>query len=157
MRKLVLLLMIPGAQAATLAPDSLVCESDSDLSFIASEKLPGPGGAKLMTQINASAQGYRLAMQSAGVMRDLAVREESIRAGKLRGSNTAQATTADSDVKSNAEKAAMFEKAGKSCAAMGPATVDVVERKPISGLAKVRADFNGTKADVWTHAASVKD
>lgn len=146
-----------SAQAATLAPDSLVCESPDHLEFIASERIPGPGGQKLMTQIEASAKGYRLMAQQSDVYKSLAVREEQIRDYKLRGSSAAQAAAADSDAKSATDKAVLFEKAGKSCAAAGPAQIDVIERKPISGLAKVRMEFNGSKAELWTTAGNVKD
>src|SRR5690348_14444526 len=65
MRALILAVLAVNSQAATLAADSLVCESPADLEFAAKRpELVGQPASVVMSRAKASVEGYRLSAKT---------------------------------------------------------------------------------------------
>lgn len=149
--------------AATIQPDALLCESPEPFATIASEKWTTVGGTAQLKTAELSAQATKLYSKSASITRDLATREESIRADSSRrlaaGSTGARAGAADSDAKTADAQAGVYERIASSCAASGGDSLpaEVIERKPITGTAKVQVSFRGLSAQLWVRAADLRD
>lgn len=144
-----------NAYSETILPDSLLCESENTLATIATEPWAGKGGNESLRQAGLAAEFYRLGASMAGVKRDLATREESIRAdsgrGLAAGSTSARASAATADGVAATNKSDAYALITRTCAGSGvePLPVIVLERKSISGTARVRVAFRGTPADLW--------
>lgn len=151
------------AAAASVAPDSLLCESPEPFATIASEKWTSVGGTAQLKTAEMSAQATKLYAKSASINRDLATREESIRADASRrivtGSTAARAGAADSDARAAESQASVYERIASTCAASGaePLQAEVLERKPITGTAKVQVPFRGAPAQLWVRTSDLRD
>lgn len=151
------------AAAAAVAPDALLCESPEPFATIAAEKWTSVGGTAQLKTAEMSAQATKLYAKSASINRDLATREESIRADASRriaaGSTAARAGAADSDAKAAESQASVYERIASTCAASGvdPLQAEVLERKPITGTAKVQVRFRGAPAQLWVRSSDLRD
>ncbi len=123
-----------NAQAANLA-DSLVCESVADLEFVnRQDHLKGQPGAEVIRMAKAHVEFDRI---DADLSRKMYVPKRQ------------------SDQVRKAEEDA-YKSLVAGCASFtGPAVV--LERKAISGLAKVRVTYEGKPADLWTFGSRVTD
>ncbi len=133
-RPLLILLLAFNAQAATVA-DSLVCESVSDLEFVNRQnELKGQPGSVVMTRAKASVEFYRLHAETARMIYIPKTRSD-------------QVEKSEQDA---------YKSLVAGCAAFsGPVTV--LERKAISGLAKVRVTYEGRPAELWTFSAGLTE
>lgn len=151
------------ASAAVVNPDSLLCESPEPFATIAAEKWTSVGGTAQLKTAEMSAQATKLYAKSASINRDLATREESIRADASRriatGSTAARGGAADSDAKAAESQASVYERIASTCAASGaePLQAEVLERKPITGTAKVQVPFRGAPAQLWVRTSDLRD
>jgi hypothetical protein len=132
---LALLIAGSGAEAATLAPDSLVCESVTDLEFVArQDNLRGQPASVILKRSAATVEFYRLDAQTARMMYVPKAQSEQVQ-------------RADADA---------YKSIVAGCAtASGPAAV--LERKPISGLSKVKITYRGQPAELWTESARISE
>ena len=141
------------AQAEILNADSLICESDSFLEVLDQENLKNQTGSVVIKRVDASAQFYRLQAKGSALFKELAVKEERIRADtRVRGSSSAQASAASDDQRDAEAKAEVYERFLKHCMATDardqPAVV--LETRAISRTYKIRTIVNGIEAEVWT-------
>lgn len=138
---------ISSAGAATLAADALACEDIAALQFALEQKIASGGGAETLRQARLHAQFYEASAKAEGIKGNLAAYEG-------RG---ARVGAADQAAGTAAGKAAAFGRIVSQCAALPAQAVTVVERRPISGVARVNAAVNGTPAAVWVLGVSVTD
>jgi len=142
------------ASAATVKPDSFLCEGEFEVSLPAREGWTQDGGELLMKVAQNSVVFAQGQMKMAQAMGDLAQRDEQIQSARFRnsgGAYAARAGAAQADQQAGSEKLAKFQRMVSTCAASGaqPLPAEVLERKAISGLSKVRTTFNGAPADLW--------
>ena len=135
----VLALSTGCACATTLAPDSLVCESDAELQFVKQTPwLAGLGGAKTIEQAKISAKLPELKRQYAAI---------------------AQTRAAKADAEAAEAQSQPMQRLAATCASSGttPLTAQVLEVKAISGVTKVRVDFRGASVPLWTASSSLSE
>jgi len=132
-----LVFAIGRASATSLAPDSLVCESDAELLFVRQTQwLAGLGGARTVEQAKISAQLPELKRKYAAVVQTKAAQAE------------AEAAEAQNQP---------IVRVAQTCASSGtaPLPADILDVKAISGVTKVRIEFQGVKVQVWTATSSL--
>lgn len=128
-------LLAANAHAANLAADSLVCEQVAELEFAGrQEHLKGEPASVVLKRAAYSVEGYRLQASSARLI-------------SMPRQFSAEQAAIDSQP---------YISLVSSCAA-GSGSVAVLERKPISGLVRVRMTFQGRPAELWTFAGSVTE
>ncbi|MDX4957882.1 hypothetical protein [Delftia acidovorans] len=145
--------------AAQLKADSLLCEGEDSLLEPVKRAWRDLSGSGALKTASASIEFSKSMARSQQILGDLAVTEEGIRrdARRMHGSNLVQQSDAASERQKNEQDLAVYQKIQMTCAASVEAPTDVViiERKPISGLAKVRLTISGSPAEVWTYARNV--
>lgn len=151
-----------SASAATLKPDAILCESAALISSVQREEFwRGKGGQETMRQARLSAESQRLTEKFAGVQRRLSADEERIRAdSNLRiasGSTSARAIDAESAAQRAGRDAAGYESIVSGCADSGAIALqaEVLEQRPISGASRIRIEFRGAPAELWTPSADL--
>lgn len=157
-----MLLLAGAAGAATVKPDSFLCEGEYEVSLPAREGWTQDGGALLMKVAQGSVISSRAEVNTAQALGTLAQREEQIQAARFRNSGggyAARANAALADEQAGTSKVAKFERMVATCAASGPSPISaqVLERKAISGTAKVRLTFNGVPADLWIRSKDLSE
>jgi hypothetical protein len=127
------------ACATTLAPDSLLCESDAELQFAKQTPwLAGLGGSKTIEQAKISAKLPELKRQYAAI---------------------AQTRAAKADAEAAEAQSQPMQRLATTCAASGtaPLAAQVLEVKAISGVTKVKVEFRGTSVPLWTASSSLSE
>lgn len=133
-------LLSAPCMAATLAPDSLICESPSSIAFVSQDKyIAGAKGSYVIASAGRS-------VQLAGIMRQ---------AASLVGQQEERRRLAD--LERDRPALEQFQTILKTCASSGaePVSVQVIEFTPISGIAKIMVMLNGHAATVYVNAAMV--
>lgn len=152
-------LFTAACSAAQLKADSLLCEGEDSLLEPVKRAWKDLSGSGALKTASASIELSKSMARSQQILGELAVTEEGIRrdARRMHGSNVAQQSDAVSERQKNEQDLAVYQKIKMTCAASGEAPTDVViiERKPISGLAKVRLTISRSPAEVWTYARNV--
>lgn len=144
-----------SSNAETMQPDALLCETPEPFQVIASEGWTSKGAEAQLKTARASIEFSRVSGQAASIQRRLATQEEAIRAdSSLRlasGSTAARATASTADANAAMAQGSIYEKIVATCASSGGSAlpVEVVERKPISGAARIRLTFRGAPAELW--------
>lgn len=136
MRALVLAFFALNAQAANLAADSLLCESPKDLEYLARQNQAGKPASAILR----GAQLYVDFMRK---------HEETRRMMYVPKSRADEETE-------RAETEA-YKSLLAGCAASVSSEATILERKPISGILKIRTTYQGRPAELWTFSASVTE
>jgi hypothetical protein len=150
------------ANAATLTPDSLLCERPDEIAFIAQSHAAEFTATKAIGSASRMAEFYALDIKRAAEMRDHAAKEKALRANAGRfgtGSTTARETaTADLDQEEAVKEEAAWRRVAETCASSGqkPLPVSIAESRPISGLSKLTLQFRGTDSSLWTATRSLQ-
>lgn len=133
------------AMAATLAPDSIVCESREDLALLDRPNLRGQPGSVVMQRVRS---GARLSSPEVSAMLERS-------AALSRSGTVAQRIENKRDDADMHARFASFEKGCLATSSAQPAIV--LERKAISGAARIQTPINGMQAEVWTTVLSLSD
>lgn len=145
MKRLLIALMpvlvaAPGV-AATIAADSLVCEAEGEVQFVARQQyITDKSGTKAVASAKSYVEFYALKSQAAPMLNRTRTAAE-LEAERAQGSAEA------------------YKRVVATCASSGAASLnaEVLERRPISGLARVRFKFNGQDATLWALTSAVAD
>ena len=127
------------AKGATLAADSLLCEAEPDVQKVDQmENLRAQPGSMVMKRVAAGAEMWKL--------------DQEISRRLYTGQR------ADNKVAEAQANEATYRRLQTSCAESGSAQqAEVIERRAISGLTKIRVQFRGRPAELWTTAGSVTE
>lgn len=159
MSKFILLLAVAAvsvpafAQAATLRPDAVVCESEAPLQLLDWPNLKNQPGSVVVKRLKATVQLEELMSQANGILRNEALQEQAIRnAANINGNTTPQANDAASQQQAAISKEAQAKLFLRHCMATGsnPTQVTIVKRLPISGIVQIGMIIKGAETEVWT-------
>lgn len=119
-----------SSQAATLAADSLLCESSSSLAFVQRRsELKSLSASEVIKRATATQEIFKRTGQSAIPRRST--------------------TPPDEDG---------FIGVASACVASdGPVTADVIERKASLGVVKVRTVHQGRQTELWAYASALNE
>lgn len=128
--------------SATLAPDSLICESTDTISFVSQNKYIS--GAKADYVIGSAGRSVQMAdiqKSSAYVLGQRAERQRL------------------ADLERDRPELEQYQAIVKTCASSGAVAtnVEVVESKPISGIAKIKLIYKGQSIVVFVNASSLSN
>ena len=134
---LLMAILATSAEAGTLAADSIVCEGTSSLEFVNRQNgMKGQPGSEIMRKAQLGVEFYQ-------------------HDDKIRGMMHVPRTRPVED--DRADRAA-YEAMVAGCTSIAePQPVTVLERKSISGFAKVKMTYQGHPAEFWTYSAAVTD
>ncbi len=152
---LALVAMAPSANAIAadyIRDDSVICETEERLQILRDPTFNQLPGHLVFTRLDAKEKLNSLNAQFHQIMGDLAVKEERIRTNaNMRGSTTAQQAEAAVGLNAAATGNAQITDFKQHCAPiLRGLPVEVLERRPISGSAKLRMQINGVVGEVWT-------
>lgn len=157
-----LALLATPAFSASIAADTLLCESPEPFAVIAADKWTSVGATAQLKTAALSVQFYELSAKGSGIIKGLALDEEAIRADSrsrlAQGQTGARAAAAQNDEHEARSKKKTYENIIATCASSGQTLnqVEVLERKPISGIVKVRLNFKGLASELWTREDAIR-
>jgi hypothetical protein len=131
------MILATHAEAATLAADALVCESEADLQFVEDDKqMVGKPASQALREAATMQKFNALRQETSRIAPNLVSRREADEAAKME---------------------AQYKRIQTVCASSGASTLTatVIEQRPISGTAKVQLPFRGTQAQLWTSGRNV--
>lgn len=155
-------LLAPHVYASTIKPDAFLCEGEFEASLPAREGWTQDGGELLMKVAQNSVVFAQGQAKVAKTMGDLAQKEEQIQSARFRnsgGAYAARGSAAQADQQEALQKVTKFQKMVATCAASGPQPLpaEIIERKAISGVSKVRTVFSGSPAELWVRNKDLVD
>lgn len=128
------LLLVGHAGAATLAADSLLCESPAELEFVrAQDWLRGKPAGEMIEKAGLSVKAAEM-------------HENLGRQMSLRKTTDAERSQTDG-----------LRRVASSCAPSQAGSAEVLERRSISGLARIRTAYQGRPAELWTYASALTE
>jgi hypothetical protein len=149
-----------SAHAATLSADALLCESVDSIAFVKrTPNLADRPAANVIALAKLQLQFIAMQKETALMFRSNATHEAAIARERYArpADRTAQEFQAYAD-RASAE-VEPYSAVAQTCAASGNSVLQVaiVEKRAISGVAKVKLTFNGQPAVLWTMTASVAE
>lgn len=147
---LVVALLPMTCAAGTLAPNSLLCESAESIAFAKrADRLVGKNGADAIKAAKLKLQSDEIVKKSAAIMRNQASQEAAIAGNRYARNADKSAQNAEASMDRASADSAAYATIVQTCASSGPAALPaiVLERKPISGIAKVKAAIAGVDTE----------
>lgn len=147
-----------SALAADLAPQTLACESSDAIAFAKrTDGLKGRPADKALAGAAAHLKMNDLMKEFAATQRRLANQESAIAGTRYARSADQNAKVAEASADRDTADSAMWTSIVQTCATTGAESLhaDIIEKKPISGIAKVKVMLNGQSAEVFVPMESV--
>lgn len=134
-----------ASSAATLGAQSIICDNRDDLALLDRPNLAGQSTEVVMKRVEASLKLYdppeRLYEMQGDLHRGAANRERLAE-----------------DKRRNAENLAAFKSFAKNCMPTGQSQqADILERRGVSGLVRIKTLVNGSPSEVWARASSLTE
>lgn len=144
--------------AADLAPQTLACESSDAVAFAKrTTGLKDKPADKALAGAAAHLKMNDLMKEFAATQRHLANQESAIAGTRYARSADQNAKVAEAGADRDTADAAMWTSIVQTCASTGTDAVhaDIIEKKPISGIAKARVVLKGQLAEVFVATESI--
>lgn len=153
--------IVSPAAADTLRPDAILCEAEAPLSLLSEKHLANQPGSIVMKRVSATVQYYELSAKMNQGLLDLANRERDIwrdTRTPSRGNTASRAEEARDKLRQDGEEARRYGEFASRCTATPPQEqpAAVIERRPISGVVRVKTQLRGAEYDLWTHESYIK-